>query len=133
MNVCDLIFTRLIRDYFSSYVPQIGLIRDWFDLTRTTSFADIVEAEFEGYQRYDLTGWTDPVISADRASMSANLVTWMNTGATIGENHGWFIADGADSTRMLFCTRYVDFEIVPGQKFNVLPQYTMRDDYWFFA
>lgn len=131
MNAFDLLGCNLVRDYFLANPPQIGLIKNYITIPRNLQFSDFTESDFAGYTRYTLTGWTSPLIIDGRAAMTANLVTWTNTGIVPGDQHGWFIVDTVDPTRILFAASYDILPVPAGGTFSIAPLYTIRDGYFF--
>ncbi len=128
-NEMDLLTAELVRAYFLEHPPQIGLLKEEGPDSTQWHFDELTECDFDGYQRYDLVGWTTPDLDGDEALSTADQVNWSNDGAEIEPVLGFFVVDSVDSTRILFGRNISAPPIYPGGVWGLQGQYSQDDGF----
>lgn len=78
------------------YQPYIGLVTGTFNPSPTTALSDVVEGNYTGYARQQITAWGSPYISQDgNAAVDGGPLQFQPSGTITVTNliSGWFLAD----------------------------------------
>jgi hypothetical protein len=113
---------------------EIGLYKTGISVDHTTTFADLVEADFSGYVRVNLTGGVvDPTVDGSfRGTATFALATFSrSSGPTSNDIYGYFVChSGTNALAWIqprddagFVTMSLD-----GQTYLVLPKYRSQND-----